>query len=126
MLILKAAALALVLCVFTLALKKDQPSFAFLASACGAVCLLAFAAERLLPLVEWLHTLAGYGLAASASALLQVLGIALIAQFAADLCREAGLSAAASAVDLCGRMLALIQAAPMLQTLLDAFSGFLQ
>ena len=57
---------------------------------------------------------------------LRVLGIALVAQFAADLCREAGLGAAASAVDLCGRLLALAQAAPLLQTLLDAFSGFLQ
>ena len=123
MLILKAAALALVLCVLTLALKKDQPSFAFLASACGAVLLLTFAAEQLLPLVQWLNALAGYGLAA---ALLRVLGIALVAQFAADLCREAGLGAAASAVDLCGRLLALAQAAPLLQTLLDAFSGFLQ
>lgn len=126
MLILKAAALALVLCVLTLALKKDQPSFAFLASACGAVLLLTFAAEQLLPLVQWLNALAGYGLAVHAAALLRVLGIALVAQFAADLCREAGLGAAASAVDLCGRLLALAQAAPLLQTLLDAFSGFLQ
>ena len=55
-----------------------------------------------------------------------VLGIALVAQFAADLCREAGLAAAASAVDLCGRALALLQALPLLQQLLDAFAGYLQ
>lgn len=126
MIIIKAAALALVLCVLTLMLKKEQPSFAFLASACGVVCLLVFAAERMLPLVEWLHTLSRYGIAANASILLQVLGIALIAQFAADLCRESGLAAAASAVDLCGRMLALMQAIPLLQELLGSFSGFLQ
>ena len=53
-------------------------------------------------------------------------GIALVAQFAADLCREAGLAAAASAVDLCGRALALLQALPLLQQLLDAFAGYLQ
>lgn len=125
MLMLKAAALALVICVLTLVLKKEQPGFAFLASACGAAMLLAFSAGRLLPLADWLRALAGYGLAGDAAVLLQVLGIALVAQFAADLCREAGLAAAASAVDLCGRLLALVQAAPMLQTLLDAFSGFL-
>lgn len=117
--------MALVLCVLTLTLKKDQPAFAFLASVCGTVLLLSFAAEHLLPLVQWLDKLSGYGFSAGAGCLLQVLGIGILTQFATDLCKESGLSAAASAVDLCGRMLALIQAAPLLQTLLDAFSGFL-
>lgn len=126
MLILKAAALAVVTCVITLILKREQPAYAFLASVCGAVCLLAVAADHLAPLVDWIHTLSDYSMTDSASCLLQVLGIALIGQFASDLCREAGLSAAASAIDLCGRLLALLQAIPMLQSLLDSFSGFLQ
>lgn len=126
MLIWKIAAMALVLCTLTLTLKKDQPAFAFLASACGAVILLSFAAERMQPLVQWLDNLSEYGFSAGAGCLLRVLGIGLVTQFAVDLCKESGLSAAASAVDLCGRMLALIQAAPLLQPLLDAFSGFLQ
>lgn len=126
MLILKAAALAVVTCVITLILKKEQPAYAFLASACGAVCLLVVAADRLAPFLDWIHTLSDYGITGSASCLLQVLGIALIGQFASDLCREAGLPAAASAVDLCGRLLALLQTVPMLESLLDSFSGFLQ
>lgn len=126
MLIWKIAATALVLCVFTIALKKEQPAFAFLASACGALLLLAFAADQLLPLVQWLDRLAEYGFSAGAGCLLRVLGIGIVSQLAADLCREAGLAAAASTVDLCGRLLALVQAAPLLQTLLDAFSGFLR
>lgn len=40
MLILKAAALAIVVCVLVLCLKKDQPGFAFLLSLCGAAGLL--------------------------------------------------------------------------------------
>lgn len=126
MLIIKVAALALVTCAITLVLKKEQPAYAFLASACGAVCLMLLAAEHITPLLDWIHTLSDYGIAENASYLLQVLGIALVAQFAADLCRESGLSAAASAVDLCGRLLALMQAVPMLQSLLSSFSGFLQ
>lgn len=126
MLILKAAALAVVTCVIVLLLKKEQPAYAFVASVCGAVCLLVIAADRLAPLVDWIHTLSDYSITDSASCLIQVLGIALIGQFASDLCREAGLAAAASAIDLCGRLLALLQAIPMLQSLLDSFSGFLQ
>ena len=49
MLILKAAALAIVVCVLVLCLKKDQPGFAFLLSLCGAAGLLWFAVQQLRP-----------------------------------------------------------------------------
>ena len=55
-----------------------------------------------------------------------ILGIALAAQFAADTCREAGMAAAAPAAELGGRILALLQALPLLQELLDCFAGYLQ
>ena len=51
MLILKAAALAIVVCVLVLCLKKDQPGFAFLLSLCGAAGLLWFAVQQLRPLL---------------------------------------------------------------------------
>lgn len=63
---------------------------------------------------------------AEPAVLLRVLGIALVAQFAADTCKEAGLSAAATAVELCGRVLALLQALPLLQSLLGSFADYLQ
>ena len=50
----------------------------------------------------------------------------LAAQFAADTCREAGMAAAATAAELGGRILALLQALPLLQELLDCFAGYLQ
>uniref|UniRef100_UPI004025C49C SpoIIIAC/SpoIIIAD family protein n=1 Tax=Gemmiger qucibialis TaxID=2997294 RepID=UPI004025C49C len=51
MLILKAAALAIVVCVLVLCLKNDQPGFAFLLSLCGAAGLLWFAVQQLRPLL---------------------------------------------------------------------------
>lgn len=90
MLILKAAALAIVVCVLVLCLKKDQPGFAFLLSLCGAAGLLWFAVQQLRPLLAWLQQLAGQAGGDSFSILLQVLAIAFVAQLAADLCREAG------------------------------------
>lgn len=59
MLILKAAALAIVVCVLVLCLKKDQPGFAFLLSLCGAAGLLWFAVQQLRPLLARLQQLAG-------------------------------------------------------------------
>ena len=119
MLILKAAALAIVVCVLVLCLKKDQPGFAFLLSLCGAAGLLWFAVQQLRPLLARLQQLAGQAGGDSFSILLQV------PQLAADLCREAGLAAAAFCMEFVGRILAMLQALPLLQSLLASFLSFL-
>lgn len=126
MLLCKLAAAVFVAAVLTLILKKDQPAFAFLVSVCTAAGLLAVAVQQVEPLLDWLRTLEGYFQVASPAVMLQALGIALVAQFAADTCREAGLSAAATAVELCGRVLALAQALPLLRALLGSFADYLQ
>ena len=100
MLILKAAALAIVVCVLVLCLKKR-------------------------PLLARLQQLAGQVGGDSFSILLQVLAIAFVAQLAADLCREAGLAAAAFCMEFVGRILAMLQALPLLQSLLASFLSFL-
>ena len=112
MLLCKLAAAVLVAAVLTLLLKKDQPAFAFLVSVCTAAGLLAIVVRQVQPLLDWLRTLDEYFQGQSPAVLLQVLGIALVAQLAADTCKEAGLSAAAicssafagrTAACVCGR-----------------------
>lgn len=125
MLILKAAALAIVICVLALCLKKDQPGFAFLVSVCGALCLLAMSAAQIEPVIRQLRDLAALVDAPSFGILLRVLAIALIAQLAADLCRECGLASAGFCVELFGRVLAMMEALPLLQSLVQSFLSFL-
>ena len=125
MLILKAAALAIVICVLALCLKKDQPGFAFLVSVCGALCLLAMAAAQIEPVIRQLRELAALVEAPSFGILLRVLAIALIARLAADLCRECGLASAGFCVELFGRVLAMMEALPLLQSLVQSFFSFL-
>ena len=100
MLIFQLAALTFTAAVLCLTLKKDQPAFAFLVSVCAAAGVLAAVLHQAQPV--------------------------LAAQFAADTCREAGMAAAATAAELGGRILALLQALPLLQELLDCFAGYLQ
>ena len=83
-------------------------------------------AQQVDPWLDWLRTLDVYFQGQSPAVLLRGLGIALGAQFAADTRKEAGLSAAATAVELCGRVLALLQALPLLQSLLGSFADYLQ
>ena len=121
MLILKAAALAIVICVLALCLKKDQPGFAFLVSVCGALCLLAMSAAQIEPVIRQLRELAALVEAPSFGILLRVLAIALIAQLAADLCRDCGLASAGFCVELFVRVLAMMEALPLLQSLVQSF-----
>ena len=119
-LLCKLAAAVLVAAVLTLLLKKDQPAL------CTAAGLLAVAMRQIEPLLDWLHTLEIYFQGQSPAVLLRALGIALVAQFAADTCREAGLCAASTAIELCGRVLVLLQALPLLRSLLGSFADYLQ
>ena len=98
MLLCKLAAAVLVAAVLTLLLKKDQPAFAFLVSVCTAAGLLAIVVRQVQPLLDWLCTLDGYFQGQSPAVLLQVLG----------------------------RVLALLQALPLLQSLLGSFAAYLQ
>lgn len=126
MLLFKLAAAAFVAAVLSLALKKEQPAYAFLVSVCAAAGLLAAIAQQLQPIVGWLQALDEVFPGEGVGCLLRVMGIALVAQLAGDICREAGMAAAATVAELCGRALALMQALPMLQQLLDSFAGYLQ
>lgn len=128
MLIIKIAALVLAGGLLVLTLKKEQPAFAFLLSVCGAGAVLVLAFRQIEPLLAFIETLTAYTVLSDGQnfgCVLQVLGIALVAQFAADLCRESGMNAAASAVELSGRMLAMLQALPLLQSLVGSLFYFL-
>ena len=114
MLIFQLAALTFTAAVLCLTLKKDQPAFAFLVSVCAAAGVLAAVLHQAQPVLDWLDAWGGYFQGAG------------LGQFAADTCREAGMAAAATAAELGGRILALLQALPLLQELLDCFAGYLQ
>lgn len=121
----KIAALCFAAGVLNLTLKKEQPAFSFLVSAAGALVLLLAALEQLTPLLSFFRDLERYTSSETFSCLLQVLGIALSAQLAADLCRDAGMTAAGGAAELCGRLLAFLEALPLLKSLVDSFLSFL-
>lgn len=126
MLLCKLAALTFVAAVLSLALKKEQPAYAFLVSVCAAAGAMAMVVQQIEPVMDWFRTLDGIFPGQGIYCLIRVLGIAIIAQLASDICREAGLAAAATAVELGGRVLALLQALPLLQELLASYAGYLQ
>ena len=73
------------------------------------------------PLVRYLEELLELnGLTDYATVLLKALGIAVLTQSCADICRECGESAAASGVELAGRVELLLLALPLMGELLES------
>lgn len=59
------------------------------------------------------------------STLLRVIGIAYMAQFGAQACRDAGAGGIADKVELCGKVAVLSIAAPVVVSLMDVVTGVL-
>ena len=73
------------------------------------------------PLVRYLEELLEvHGLSDYATVLLKALGIAVLTQSCADICRECGETSAASGVELAGRVELLLLALPLMGEVLEA------
>ena len=114
-------ALGLLGAVLAALLKKHTPELALLlaVAVCGAAALAAVWAflEDLLAAVEISSTLF--------LPLLKTAGIAVVTRIGADLCRDAGESAVASAVEMAGAMGALLAVLPLMQAAWEVLRSLL-
>ncbi len=119
--LMKAAALGLTGALAGLLLKKNAPELGLALSV--AVCLLAaYLAAELYGQIGEVVALAREqtGLSpAIVSPVLKCVGIGVVTRLAADLCKDAGQSAVASAVELCGAACAITAALPLMRSLLQ-------
>ena len=118
-LICLAAALACML------LRPLRPELAMGVALAGAVAVLVTLRGDLLSVMKLLQTLAGQTALdrAQSELLLRACGVALVSQFGADLCRDAGESALAGRAEFAARLALLGMAAPFVQSLLRLASG---
>lgn len=126
-----AAMRAALLCVagaLTCALMRQQkPEMRMAAAIAAGLGALYLSLDGLGAGVEMLRLLSGRaGLDSDGSTLLiRATGIALIAQFGSQLCRDAEESALAGRVELAGRVVLLGMTAPLLTGLLEKIEGIL-
>ena len=108
-------------------LKKRWPELALgIAMAAGLAALMTFLPE-ILSMVSSLQSMAraagmdeGY-----MGVMLKACGISLVAEFAAQLCRDAGESALSGRILLCSRLALLAMAAPIITDILSHLSRLL-
>ena len=119
-LLIKAAALALAGAVLGLLLRRDAPELALALSVAVSLLAAGLAVElcgELKQVAELAREQTGLS-PAVVGPVLKCVGVGIVTRLAADLCKDAGQGAIASAVELCGAACAMVTAMPLIKSLL--------
>ena len=120
--------LLLTLCaLIILMLRQHRPEFAVLASVAAGLMAFFLIKDPIAELVEWIRqiqTIAGMPVE-SINLLLRAGGIALISEFASDLCTDAGEKALAGRIDLAQRVVLTAMCVPLAAQMTERLGGLL-
>lgn len=125
--IVKVAFVAILSVLFYALLRQIKPEIAPLVVIGGATVIIIMLSESLLGVageVDKMMSLAGIE-KESVSVLLRSLGICVVTQFAANICYDNSCSSIAAAVELAGRVGAIVIAMPMLKTVAEIAIGLI-
>lgn len=122
--LMKAAATGIAGAILSLLLKKNAPELGLALSIAISLLAASLAVEVLDGLREVLRLAQEQtGLSPSVvGPVFKCVGIGVVTRLAADMCKDAGQSAVASAVELCGTACAMTAALPLVRTLLQMIS----
>ena len=127
MTMMTAAAAAVAAVLLAVQLKSVKPEFGLYVSLGAVVILFGIAASRMEILLKLLNRIEGYIQWDSVymTALLKMLGITYLSEFASNICKDAGYQAVAGQIDLVGKLFVLTVSMPILLALLETIDGFL-
>lgn len=125
--IFQVISLAILGAALALTIRPFRPELAMIVGLVTGLIVLLFAVGELTGLLDSLRGLAAqYGIQGTyVSVLLKIIGIAYAAQFGAQVCTDAGESAIAGKVELCGRILILAAAVPVAAATISTAAGLL-
>lgn len=119
--ILQIVGIGIVATVLAMVVKEQKPLFAFLITTVTGIVIFFVVAEHLWKVIYVLEKIV---FQASIDLLyletiLKIIGISYIAEFGAQITRDAGEGAIASKIELAGKILILIMAIPIIQAILE-------
>lgn len=125
--IMQIVALAVVAVVLIVVIRQERPELALQISVAAGIIIIVFVLWKLAGIIKVLERLA---LRAELnmvflSALLKIIGIAYVAEFGTQVCRDAGENALALKVELAGKVMILILAVPIISTIVDTVARLL-
>ncbi len=123
--ILKIFGVAVCGTVLVLVLKEQKPAFGTLLTLALSLFLFFLATPHIAELVQTLRSLfdAIGGKSNYFDALLKIIGISMLGQIGADVCKDAGLTSVASTISLFGRIASLLLCLPAVETLITLIGG---
>lgn len=119
--IVQIVGLGLIAAILALVLKEQNPIFAFLITVFTGVVIFFFLVGKIYDVIRVLERLAvegGINLI-YLKTILQIIGIAYIAEFAAQVTRDAGQGAIASKIELAGKVLIMTMAIPIITVIIE-------
>jgi stage III sporulation protein AD len=124
---MQVVALALVALVLIVVIRQEKPELAMQISVAAGIIIVIFVLWKLVGVIKVLERLAQRAELNMVflGALLKIIGIAYVAEFGTQVCRDAGENALAFKVELAGKVMILVLAAPIISTIFDTVTRLL-
>ncbi|REK62358.1 MAG: stage III sporulation protein AD [Brevibacillus sp.] len=125
--IVQLVGLGLVATILALVIKEQKPMFAFLLALASGVFIFYFLIGKIAEVIRILEKLAVQAdlNLVFLETILKIIGIAYIAEFGAQMTRDAGQGAIASKIELAGKVLILVMAVPIIQIIIETVINLL-
>lgn len=125
--ILQIVGLGIVAAVIIVVLRAQKPEIAVQVSIVTGVVIFLLLASKLSAVLDLLEGYADrVGInAAYFTTVLKIVGIAYVAEFGAEVCRDAGESSIASKIELGGKVIIVVLAVPIMTSLLDLITNIM-
>jgi len=119
--IIQIVGLGLIATVLILVIKEQKPIFAFLLATFTGIIIFLFLIKQIQVVIQTLELLAEKSNVNTIflKTILKIIGIAYIAEFGAQIVRDAGQESIASKIELAGKMLILVMAVPIISVIID-------
>lgn len=119
--IVQIVGLGLISAVLALVVKEQKPMFAFLITSFTGIIIFLFLIGKIEAVIEVLKQLAEQSgiQPVYLKTILKIIGIAYIAEFGAQVVRDAGQDGIASKIELAGKVLIMVLAIPIISVIIE-------
>ncbi|MDF2937562.1 MAG: spoIIIAD [Paenibacillaceae bacterium] len=119
--IIQIVSLGLAVTVLALILKEQKPIFAFLLVTVTGIIIFLFLLGKISAVIRVLEQLADRSGVNHVffTTILKIIGVAYIAEFGAQIVRDAGQDSIASKIELTGKILIMVMAIPIVSVIID-------
>lgn len=119
--IIQIVGLGLIVTILTLIIKEQKPMFAFLLAAFTGIMIFLFLIGKISAVIQVLEDLAQKSNIHMVflKTILKIIGVAYIAEFGAQIVRDAGQESIASKIELSGKVLIMVMAIPIITVIIE-------